>query len=123
MLTFDYEIKLPSVNKLIKKYGLEPYGRIQYVVDSAIVDFSAPHTPFKTGILQGSVNSSIGSGELVYNTPYAHYQWVGISKSGKKLVYNTGYHNKATDHWVIEAMKVHLQDVCRIAEKEIRNGR
>ena len=122
MLTFDYEIKLPSVNKLIKQYGLEPYGRIQYVVDSSIVMYSAPYTPKDTGMLQGSVNSSIGSGELVYNTPYAHYQWVGISKNGKPFTYQKK-NPKATDHWVIEAMKVHLQDVCRIAEKEIRNGR
>ena len=121
MLTFDYEIKLPSVNKLIKDYGLEPYGKIQYVVDSAIVMYSAPYTPKDSGILQGSVNSSIGSGELVYNTPYAHYQWVGVSKNGKPFNYQKK-NPLATDHWVIEAMKVHLQDVCRDAERWI-NGR
>jgi len=121
MLVFDYEIKLPDANKLIKQYGLEPYGKVQIAVDSAIVDFSAPYTPFKTGELQGSVNSSVGSGMLVYSPDtYASYVWNGVSKNGKKLVYNTSYHSKATSHWVEEAMKVHLQDVCRIAENKIK---
>lgn len=121
-MTFDYEIKLPNADKLIKEFGLEPNGRLQYVVDSTIVMYSAPYTPRDNGVLQGSVNSSIGSGVLVYEVPYAHYQWVGISKYGKPFVYQKK-NPLATSHWVEEAMKVHLQDVCKIAEKEIRNGR
>ena len=122
-MTFDYEIKLPNANKLIKQYGLEPYGRLQYVVDSAIVMYSAPYTPRDTGTLQGSVNSSIGSGMLVYSPDtYASYVWDGVSKSGRPLNYQKK-NPKATDHWVMKAMEVHLQDVCRIAEKELANGR
>ena len=122
MLTFDYEIKLPNANELIEKYGMKPYGKLQYIVDSTIVEFSDPYTPRDSKTMQDSVVPSIGSGELVYNTPYAHYQWVGVSKNGKPFNYQKK-NPLATDHWVIEAMKVHLEDVCRIAEKEIQNGR
>ena len=123
MLTFDYEVKLPNEKQILTAIGAsgaDPNG-LQYVVDSAIVMYSTPYTPKDSGILQGSVNSSIGSGELVYNTPYAHYQWVGVSKNGKPFNYQKK-NPLATDHWVIEAMKVHLQDVCRDAERWI-NGR
>lgn len=122
MLTFDYEIKLPNANQLIKEFGLEPYGRLQYVVDSSIVMYSAPYTPRNVGRLQGSVNDSIGSGMLEYTVPYAHYQWVGIKKNGEKFDYQH-INPKADNRWVERAMEVHLQDVCRIAEKELRDGR
>ena len=127
MLVFDYEIKLPSVNKLIKDYGLEPYGKTQYIVDSTIVQYSQPYTPKDTGLLEGSVMSSIGSGELVYapskegaEGTYASYVWYGTNLHFQK---NNPY---STHHWVEAAMKVHLQDVCRDVEKKIKemqNGR
>ena len=130
MLTFDYEIKLPNEKQILTAIGAsgaDPNG-LQYVVDSAIVMYSTPYTPRDTGMLQDSVNSSIGSGELVYapskegaKGTYASYVWNGVSKNGKPFNYQKK-NPLATDHWVIEAMKVHLQDVCRDAERWI-NGR
>lgn len=121
-MDFDYEIKLPNANQLIKEFGLEPGGRLQYVVDSTIVRYSSPYTPRDEGILEGSVASSIGSGMLEYKVPYAHYVWEGVSRSGKPLVYQKK-NPLAGKEWVIRAMADHLDDVCRIAEKELRNGR
>lgn len=129
MLTFDYEVKLPNEKQLLNLIGADPSDPkgLQYVVDSAIVMYSAPYTPRDTGLLQESVNSSIGSGLLVYapsksmKGSYASYVWNGVSKNGKRLHYQKK-NPLAIDHWVIEAMKVHLQDVCRDAERWI-NGR
>lgn len=121
-MTFDYEIKLPNANQLIKEFGLEPGGRLQYVVDSTIVRYSSPYTPRDEGILEASANSSIGSGMLEYKVPYAHYMWEGVSRNGKPLVYQKK-NPLAGKEWVIRAMADHLDDVCRIVEKELRNGR
>lgn len=121
-MTFDYEIKLPNANQLIKEFGLEPGGRLQYVVDSEIVRYSSPYTPFDTGDLEGSVASSMGSGMLEYNVSYARYIWGGVSKNGKPLIYQKK-NPHAGPHWEERAMADHIQDVCRAAEKELRNGR
>lgn len=120
-IVFDYEISLPNANRLTRELGLEPGGRIQYIVDSSIVRYSSPYTPRDEGILESSVIPSIGSGMLEYTVPYAHYVWEGISKNGKPLVYQTK-NPQARKEWVIRAMADHLDDVCRIAEKELRNG-
>lgn len=121
MLTFDYEIKLPNANELIDKYGMKPYGKMQLEVDSAIVMYSQPYTPKNTGLLEKSVNSSIGSGELVYapskegaKGTYASYVWYGENLHFQKT------NPLATHHWVEEAMKVHLQDVCRDVERKLK---
>ena len=121
-MNFDYEIKLPNANQLVKEFGLEPGGRLQYVVDSEIVRYSSPYTPRDEGILEGSVASSIGSGLLEYEVNYAHYVWEGVSRNGKPLVYQKK-NPLAGKEWVIRAMADHLDDVCRTAERRLRDGR
>ena len=128
MLDFDFRIELPNADEIAKEFGCEPYGRAQTIVDSTIVMYSAPYTPRDTGELQGSVNASIGSGKLVYsggadgNRNYASYVWNGVSKNGKPLNYQKK-NPLAGKEWVLRAMADHLEDVCRIVEKELRNGR
>lgn len=121
MLEFVFEINLPNGSDLIEQFGLEPYGRIQEAVDKAIVKYSEPYTPMDTGRTRDSVDASIGSGVLYYPGPYAHYIWEGVSKNGKPLIYQKK-NPHAGPHWVERAMADHLQDVCREAEKELRNG-
>ena len=121
MLVFDYKVKLPSANKLIKQFGLEPGGRLQRVVDSEIVRYSQPYTPKDTGQLEDSVDASIGTGMLVYKRDYARVVWEGV-RNGKKLHYQKK-NPQAGPKWIKRAMADHLQDVCRAAEKELRNGR
>ena len=122
MLDFDFRVELPNADEIAKEFGCEPYGKAQTIVDSTIVMYSAPYTPRDEGILQGSVNSSIGSGLLEYDVPYASYVWNGVSKNGKPLNYQKK-NPLAGKEWVERAMADHLEDVCRIVEKELRNGR
>ena len=79
-LTFNVKTALNSAEI---KAGLEATTRqVQAPLDSMILQDSNFFCPIKTGTLQKSaiINSRIGSGELVWKTPYARRQYYEYSK-------------------------------------------
>lgn len=59
--------------EVIKNHGLGESGRIQQFIDSEVLRLCDPLVPKDTGDLinSGLTNTKIGSGEVVYRTPYA----------------------------------------------------
>ena len=55
------------------------FTRAQAAVDSAVLRYSAPYVPFETGTLNGSgvLGTKIGSGEVIWNAPYARFLYYG----------------------------------------------
>lgn len=118
--------------------------RVQMAVDNAVISYCMPYCPFETGTLAQSPYraSPPGSGQVVYNTPYARYLYYGEVMgpnipvfdddsgvptryfsppgrkkhlTGKKLKYNQDTNPLAGAFW-FERMKAdHLQDILREA--------
>lgn len=79
-LTFNVKTALNSAEI---KADLEATTRqVQAPLDALILQDSNYFCPIKTGTLQKSaiINSRIGSGELVWRTPYARRQYYEYSK-------------------------------------------
>ena len=79
-LTFNVKTALNSAEI---KADLEAKARqVQAPLDALIMADSNYFCPIKTGTLQKSaiINSRIGSGELVWKTPYARRQYYEYSK-------------------------------------------
>ena len=125
--------------------GLEPGGRVQQAIDNAVIRYSIPYVPFKTGTLATSPYraSPPGSGKVIYETPYARYQYYGEvygpnipvfdddsgtptrffsppgrkkHPTGRELQYKKDVNPLAGSFW-FERMKAdHLQDIIREAE-------
>lgn len=76
---FSGELRLPDVDGLLHKFNLESGGLVQQVVDTAVIKYCIPYTPFDTGTLANSAYSAteIGSGIVEYPGPYAHYLYYG----------------------------------------------
>lgn len=57
----------------------ERYTRAQKFVDSEVIRLCGPYTPFETGTLQRSavIGTVIGSGEVVWSSPYAKFLYYG----------------------------------------------
>lgn len=113
-------------------FGREQTDRfttVQKFIDSECIRLMVPYTPMRNGILMKNavMGTTIGSGQIVYNSPYARYQYYGvvygpnipIFENGKivgfysppqkhsmnrPLEYNTSRHPKAQKMW-FEAMK------------------
>lgn len=117
----------------------------QKLLNMQVVADCDPLIPFQQGALRNSVNypDGIYGGEIEYNTPYAHYQYMGevygpnipIRDSQGNITgrysppkkHPTGrplqYHTAGTgDHWFEKAKEQHKQDwidlVKRTAGKE-----
>lgn len=142
MIHYDGELKdFISPREFIQKCGVGKGGRVQKVVDAAVIRESTPYVPYDEGILAGSANTAteIGSGEVVYDTPYARYQWYGEvygpnipvvengvivgyrsppekHPTGRQLEYNREHNHLAGSHWCERAMADHKKNVLEEAQ-------
>ena len=66
--SYEYDLKL-----VLSRRGLETNGKVQKFIDSEVLRKCEPYVPFDTGELRrsGITNTSLGSGEVKYQTPYA----------------------------------------------------
>ena len=70
-----------SPDDILAAYGLERGGRVQRTIDQKVIDYCQPYVPAspdRTLEFSAQVSTEIGSGQVVWNTPYAHYQYMGI---------------------------------------------
>lgn len=69
----------PSVSRLLEKYNLKSGGKVQQVVDNAVIAYCEMYVPWDTGYLAASPRAvtTIGSGLITYPGPYAHYMYYG----------------------------------------------
>lgn len=120
--------QLAEVNLVWKQtFGREQTDRfttVQKFIDSECIRLMVPYTPMRNGILMKNavMGTTIGSGLVVYNSPYARYQYYGklmvssvngsaYARRGESKVltnidlkYDTSRHPKAQKMW-FEAMK------------------
>lgn len=77
MITID--VKILSLEEMKKRIELA-----QKRLDTLVINDSEKYVPFKNGGLRASAHIAtvIGSGLIVYNTPYAHYQYFGKDMVG-----------------------------------------
>lgn len=150
MIYFAADIRdFITPRELKKKLGVNPGGHVQKAVDKAVIRVCEPYVPFDEGVLAGSANTAtkIGSGEVVYDTPYAHYLYYGEvygpnmpitengvivgyysikdskkNPTGEKLKYSTEKNPQAGSHWFDRAMADHKDEVLEEAQNAADRG-
>lgn len=142
MISFDGKLEdFITPEELKEKLGINPGGHVQKVVDAAVIRECFPYLPFDEGVLAGSANTAteIGSGEVIYDTPYARYLYYGevygpnipITENGiitgywsapekfptgEKLEYSTEKNPQAGSHWFDRAMEDHKDEILKEAQ-------
>lgn len=75
-------LNLPAEKVLLGNMGLQDFGPVQKFIDSECIRLMEPYMPRRNGLLIKDLVLSnagkIGSGEIVENSPYAHYLYEGI---------------------------------------------
>lgn len=124
----------------------EDFHRAQYFVDSECIRYMDKYTPMRTGALirSATLGTKIGSGRIVYNSPYARYQYYGEiygpnipiykdgelmgwrsppkkSPTGREITYSQDKHPNAQKLW-FEAMKSEKGDAIRRGAQRIAGG-
>lgn len=128
---------------LLALANLQKGGRVQMAIDNAVIRYSTPYVPFKTGTLANSAYSAskIGYGEVVWDTPYARYLYFGEVygpnipvfedssgvptrffsppkkyPTGRQLNYDKSTNPQAGSHWFDRMKADHMQDILREAK-------
>ena len=142
-------IDMPDEQQLLEHFGLNKGGRIQHIINEAVIRECRPYVPASPDrVLEGSVKSDVENGQVIWDTPYAHYQYMGIvygpnipiiqdgilmrwfsppgrpkSPTDRELTYDTRQNHLAGSHW-FERMKAdHLNDILEEAQKALSQGR
>lgn len=68
---------LPSVKELMQECGLNEGGKVQKYIDSFVLHQSQPYLPGKHIHNGGVINTKIGSGEVIWDTPDAQFLYEG----------------------------------------------
>ena len=99
-----------DIQKAIAKRGLGTGLRVQRFIDSEVLRQSEPYVPKLTGTLikSGTIHTKIGTGEVVYKTPYGRRQYYENAGRGREGSSNGGRRGK---FW-FERMKAnHLETI------------
>lgn len=150
MLSVKAKVYMPTgTADMLAKYNLDEGGLVQQVIDKSVIDYCLPYCPMDSGVLAKSAYTAtqIGSGEVVWPGPYAHYMYYGEvygpnipifgddsgeptgffsppgakkTPTGRELQYNTDINPLAGSFW-FERMKAdHLNDIIEEAMKVVR---
>lgn len=125
----------------------EDFHRAQRFVDETCIDKMIPYTPRRSGYLAlnaARLGTKIGSGLIIYNAPYARYQYYGEiygpnipiykdgelmgwrsppkkSPTGREITYSKDKHPNAQKLW-FEKMKSEKGDAIRRGAEKIAGG-
>lgn len=106
-------------NKDFSKKWQGKFEKTQKIIDGAVLKFSEPYIPLRTGMLvaTGILGTEIGKGEVVWLAPYAHYQYY-LDRSGigppKHLDALRG------PRWFDRMKADRLQDILRAARRSVK---
>ena len=105
-------IKIKPTSQIKARLGIEPNGRVQKFFTNTCYKHMDKYVPKDEGNLRTIVD--IKSNSITYESPYAKYQYHGISKKGEPLNYRTP---GTGDHWDERMKSAEMQDIV----KEVQN--
>ena len=105
-------VKLKPTSTIKANLGIEPNGRVQKFFTNTCYKHTNKYVPKDEGNLRIIVD--IKSDSITYQSPYARYQYYGVSKNGKTFNYTTP---GTGPYWDKKMTSVEMQDVV----KEVQN--
>ncbi len=99
--------------------GIDPNGRVQKFFVNECARAMDKYVPMDRGILR---KYYIQGNSIVYDQEYAKYQYYGVSKSGKPLVYSPDKHPLATSYWDKEMWTAEGSDIVKRIQDRFFGG-
>ena len=105
-------VKMQPTSVIKARLGIEPNGRVQKFFTNTCYKHTNKYVPKDEGNLRIIVD--IKSDSITYQSPYARYQYYGVSKNGKTFNYTTP---GTGPYWDKKMASAEMQDVV----KEVQN--
>lgn len=79
-----------DTQKILSMRGLGKSDKARKKLAAIVKTYSDPYVPFQSGPLKNTAQIMNGGRYLLYNQPYAHYQYTGQVMSGRAPKHYTG---------------------------------
>ena len=107
-------VKLKPTSQIKARLGIEPNGRVQKFFSNTCYKHMNKYVPMDEGNLR--INADVKTDSITYESPYARYQYYGISKSGKPLNYRTP---GTGDYWDKRMVSAEMEQVVQEVQNYI----
>lgn len=109
-------ITIRPISEIKARLGINPNGKVQKFFTNTCYRHMDKYVPMDLGNLRTVV--SIKEDSIVYESPYAHYQYIGQRKDGTHIVKN--YTTPGTGPYWDERMKsVEMDDIVKEVQKYV----
>lgn len=122
--TIRIDFDISAIDTLKEKLSSRR-NKAQEVLDSAVMKDTDPFVPMRQGTLASSVlrSTNAGSGEVVYDTPYARHMYYGVHyRTGTPFKYSTLKHPLACKEWVKASKAVNMEKWKKEVKEVLANG-
>lgn len=122
--TIRIDFDISAIDTLKEKLSSRR-NKAQEVLDLAVMKDTDPFVPMRQGTLASSVlrSTNAGSGEVVYDTPYARHMYYGVHyKTGTPFKYSTLKHPLACKEWVKASKAVNMEKWKKEVKEVLADG-
>lgn len=115
-------IEFEPLKQIKEQLGINPTGEVQRYFQDLCYNYMDKYIPMDTGNLAHDDIDLSDPRYIIYNAPYAEYQYYGMRKDGSKPINeenrNRQYHPFATSYWDKHLETAEIDDIARkIQEK------
>lgn len=79
-----------NTNKIMSAHGMGNSNKVRKYIASEVARLSDPYVPMQQGLLKTRRQIAQDGSQIVYTSPYAHYQWYGEAMGGRAPKKYTG---------------------------------
>lgn len=113
-------VKLKPTGVIKARLGLQPNGKVQKFLQNTCYKHMDKYVPQNEGNLRTNVDLS-NPQYIIYESPYAHYQYLGMREDGTHIVKN--YTTPGTGpYWDKRMESAEIRDVIRETQEYINRG-
>ena len=111
-------MRLKPTSVILGKLGLEPNGKTQSFFTQTCAKHMDKYVPMNEGNLR---QYRIEGNYIIYEQPYARYQYYGMREDGTHFVHNYTTPGTGT-YWNKRMVSAEMQDVVEEVQKYINRG-
>lgn len=103
-------VKLKPTSQIKARLGIQPDGRVQKFFTNTCYKHMDKYVPMREGNLRTIVD--VKSDSIIYESPYARYQYYGMREDGSHVVNNYTTPGTGT-YWDKRMVSAEMQDVVK----------
>lgn len=114
-------VKINPTSVIKTRLGIEPNGRIQKFFTEACYRYMDRYVPKRNGNLRRV--HDIETNMIIYEMPYANYQYHGMREDGSHMVFPENYTTRGTGpYWDKRMVSADMKKVIEEVQNEINRG-